>query len=67
MTYTTVKSDLARRDVKDTSSDRCPSRYTLPNPVRWGYEPGTVLKCSRPASGHRIHESGSIQWEKGDR
>lgn len=67
MAYTTVRSDLARQDVKDTTSERCASEYTLKQTLWAGYTKGTTLRCTRPASGHRVHESGAVQWTHGNR
>jgi hypothetical protein len=64
---TTVKSDLARRDSKDSTTERCPSHYRIRH-EGYGTEVGMVLVCSRPKSRHRVHEAlGYIQWERGDK
>lgn len=67
MKYTTVRSDLARQERYDDESARCESRLTLRQTFAKGFEKGSTLQCTRPASRHRVHEHGFIQWEKGDR
>jgi hypothetical protein len=65
--FTTVRSGLARKDAADTTTVRCPSRYQLKKggslATHYGTEP---LQCTRPRSGHRIHEYNSLQWERGN-
>jgi hypothetical protein len=61
---TTVKSDLARTDAKDTESARCPSTYRVPASLRAATGSAEV-RCVRPASQHRVHEFGGfLQWGK---
>lgn len=63
MKTTTVRSDLARADIKDATSARCPSTHTMAQTVG-NVAKGTTLHCTRPASRHRVHEAaGWIQWE----
>lgn len=65
MTATTVRSALARKDARDATSARCPSEYTIPR--IFIVHGGETVRCTRPQSGHRVHENGSFQWTKGNR
>jgi hypothetical protein len=61
---TTVRSELARKEAK-TGESGCPKVYkirTASGAFFAGAEIGETVRCTRPASRHRVHEHGSLQF-----
>lgn len=61
-----VRSGLARRERAGRAGEgRCESRYRLS--AQWRAmlpQYGAVVQCERPATAHRVHQAGSVQWER---
>lgn len=54
-----VRSKLARTEKLDQA--QCTSEYTTKRQFG-SIAKGTTLRCTRPVSGHRVHQSAFIQW-----
>lgn len=67
MSNTTARSDVRSKLARTESLEQaqCSSRWQMTDNyfASIGYPKGSVHQCTRPASGHRVHQAGGMQWQ----
>jgi hypothetical protein len=60
-----VRSKLARSENRgDVKSTQCPKQERVGAKFAERWHVPELHRCERPASGHRVHQHGAVQWEK---